>query len=196
MRYPKTYVVFDFETTGLDHLKDKVTEIGALKVENGVEVDRLNILIKWPDVEISEKISELTGITNELIAAEGIDPEAAIEKFRMFIAGHILIGHNIYNFDLKFLDQLLHPKGDLWRWWMDNFIDTAVHVKAKKIDHDRRFNQSYEDWAAEVMETRAFGIKFNVGLCCDELGIDKSIGQHRAMNDVILTNEIYKKICL
>lgn len=196
MKYPRTYVVFDFETSGLDHLTDKITEIGALKIVNGQEVDRLNILIKWPDLVLSEKITELTGITQKMLDDDGVSPEIALEAMKGFIDNLILIGHNVWNFDFKFLDQFFKPTGEQWQYWMDNFIDTAAHCKAFKIGIDRKFNQSYESWVAEVMTTKAFGVKFNVGLMCDELGIDKSIGQHRAMNDVLLTNEIYKKVCL
>lgn len=195
MKYPNSYVVFDFETTGLDPATAKVLEIGAIKVVNGEVVDKLSLLIKWPE-PVPEKITEITGITQAMVDAEGTTPDDARQRLAMFIADQIVIGHNIYNFDLKFLFGFLAKDIVNVSKVLVNFIDTAAHVKAKKINIVRRFNQSYESWVKEVMETKAFGIKFNVGTCCDELGIDKSIGQHRAMNDVLLTNEIYKKVCL
>lgn len=195
MRYPTNYVVFDFETTGLDPATCKILEIGAIKVNNGEIVDRLQCLIKWPE-PVPANITEITGITQAMIDAEGIDPEIAQKKFIEFIKDQILIGHNIYNFDLRFL-YFFHKFTDPeWAKIKNNFLDTAAHAKANKIKIYRKFNQDYKDWVKEVMETKAFGIKFNVGITCDELGIDKSSGQHRAMNDVLLTNEIYKKLCL
>lgn len=195
MKYPNTYCVFDFETTGLDPATCKVLEIGAIKVQRGEIVDKLQCLIKWPD-PVPENIVEITGITQAMVDGDGIDPEAAKEKLREFIDGEVLIGHNIYNFDIPFLSVFLNLDEEQMAFILDNFIDTAAHVKGKKINLDRPYNEHYADWVKNVMETRAFGVKFNVGLCCEELGIDKSIGQHRAMNDVLLTNEIYKKVCL
>lgn len=174
-----------------------MVESAALKIVDGQEVDRLNILIDWPDLVVSEKITELTGITNEMLKNEGVTPEIAREAFKKFIEGFILVGHNIWNFDFKFLEQFLETTVEQYRWYMNHFVDTAAHCKSSKLaNSERLFNETYEQWVADVMETRAFGVKFNVGLMCDELGIDKSIGQHRAMNDVLLTNEIYKKVCL
>jgi DNA polymerase III epsilon subunit-like protein len=143
--------------------------------------------------QVSEKITELTGITNEMLKNDGVSPDIAREAFKKFIHGFILVGHNVWNFDFKFLESSAYDHD----WYMNHFVDTAAHCKSSKLaNSERLFNETYEEWVANVMETKAFGVKFNVGLMCDELGIDKSIGQHRAMNDVLLTNEIYKKVCL
>ena len=45
------------------------------------------------------------------------------------------------------------------------------------------------------MNIRAYGVKYNLGLCCEEMEVDKSnITLHRASGDVYLTYELYKKI--
>ena len=62
----QTFVVFDLETTGFSNKNDKITEIGAVKVKNFEIVDRFNELIN-PEKDISYKVQELTGITNDLI---------------------------------------------------------------------------------------------------------------------------------
>jgi len=196
MTYPNTYCVFDFETSGLDHMKDKVIEVGLLAVVDGKQVMRSDFLIKWPGLVLPQGITALTGITQEMIDKDGKEPEEAIKFIREMIDGKVLIGHNIFNFDLKFLEQLLNPTILEYESWMNNFIDTAAHFKASKIGVVRKPDQDYRDWVREVMETRAYGVRFNVSVCCDELGIDKSSGQHRAMNDVLLTEQIYRKLCL
>lgn len=78
---------------------------------------------------------------------------------------------------------------------MNNFIDTAVMMKAKKMNEDRDWNETYLQYAQRIMKQKVFGLKFNLGTCCEELEIPND-GQHRAMSDVKLTNEVYKKICL
>ena len=70
---PSTFVVFDIETTGLDSLSNEIIEIGALKVKDGKVVDTFDHLIK-PSHPISDFITNLTGITNEMVeTAETIE---------------------------------------------------------------------------------------------------------------------------
>ena len=64
--FPSNYVLFDIETTGLDPEYDEIIEIGAIKVDNNKVMDEFHSLIK-PDNEIDEFITNLTGITNEMV---------------------------------------------------------------------------------------------------------------------------------
>lgn len=194
MKYPNKYVVLDFETTGLDPVNNQVLEIGALQVVPGVPDTQLSMIINW-GIQIPEKITEITGITQEMADA-GVTPEYAREALKGFLAGYPIVGHNIYNFDLKFLDKFLGLTHYDWDQLMLNFVDTAVLMKAKKLGEDIRLNELFHQFSERIMTQRIFGLKFNLGLCCEELGIPKPDGQHRAMADVKLTNEVYKKLCL
>ena len=66
LQFPNNYVVFDLETTGLDSNYDEIIEIGALRVRNNKIVEQFTTLIK-PEYPIDEFITELTGITNEMV---------------------------------------------------------------------------------------------------------------------------------
>ena len=95
----KTYVAFDIETTGLEIESEEIIEIGALKVVDGKVTDRFKEFVK-PEKQISEKITEITGITNEMV--EHARPiEDVIRDFVFFCENHVLVGHNI-QFDYKF----------------------------------------------------------------------------------------------
>lgn len=95
----KTYVAFDIETTGLEVETEEIIEIGALKVIDGKVADRFIEFVK-PQKSISEKITSITGITNEMVEnARTI--ESVIGDFVAFCANHVLIGHNI-QFDYRF----------------------------------------------------------------------------------------------
>ena len=62
----ESFVVFDLETTGLSRYKDRITEIGACRVEGGKITEIYNELVN-PEMVIPEKIIEITGITNEMV---------------------------------------------------------------------------------------------------------------------------------
>ena len=113
------YIVFDIETTGLDSSYDEVIEIGAIKVKNNKIVSKFNSLVK-PKNEIDEYITELTGITNEMVK-DAPTIEEILPDFMNYIGNDILIGHNV-NFDINFIyDNLYRNKFDVLT---NDFIDT------------------------------------------------------------------------
>jgi len=69
----KSIVFFDLETTGLDPINDRIIEIGVLQVDfkTLTVTNELNLLVNQ-DMEISEKITEITGITNEMLKETGV----------------------------------------------------------------------------------------------------------------------------
>ena len=97
-----TYVVFDLETTGLDLMNNGITEIGAVKIVNGVITEQFTSLIK-PDYRITEEITKITGITDELVK-DAPKISTVIPDFMKFIDGAILVAHNM-EFDLKFIKR-------------------------------------------------------------------------------------------
>lgn len=97
-----TFVVFDIETTGLSFKNHKITEIGAVKITNGEVVDRFSALID-PQVKLEAKITELTGITDELLAGKPLISEV-LPEFMAFVSDSILVAHNA-SFDTAFIKE-------------------------------------------------------------------------------------------
>lgn len=97
-----SYVVFDIETTGLSQLYDSITEIGAVKVKNGRIIEQFGELIK-PERHISDKIVELTGITNEMVENKPLI-DSILPKFLEFCEGSTLVAHNA-EFDISFIRE-------------------------------------------------------------------------------------------
>ena len=89
----KDYVAFDLETTGLSPETDQIIEIGALKVKDGKVVERFMEFVK-PDNPISPIITNITGITNEMVA-DARDTGEIIRDFVNFCEDYVLVGHNI-----------------------------------------------------------------------------------------------------
>ncbi len=95
-----TFVSFDLETTGLDPKTDFVIEFGAVKVVDGVAVERYQQFIK-PPVRIPKFIQKLTGITDEMVA-DAPTFEEVVDDLYDFLGDHPLVAHNIF-FDHNFL---------------------------------------------------------------------------------------------
>lgn len=98
--FKDTYVVFDIETTGFRAHKDKITEFGAVKIQNGVIVDRFSEFVN-PKIPIPQKIQELTHITNETVK-DALTIEAVFPKFIEFCGDAVLVAQNA-DFDMSFI---------------------------------------------------------------------------------------------
>ena len=87
------YTVIDIETTGLYSEFDEILELSAVKYRNNKMIDKFTTLVR-PEEEIDEYITDLTGITNEMVAnAPSI--EEALPKYLDFIGTDIVVGHNV-----------------------------------------------------------------------------------------------------
>ena len=104
-----TFTIVDIETTGLSPYYHKITEIAALRYNDGKITKEFSTLIN-PEVPIPRFITRLTGIDNELVKdAPKIDE--AIPKFTKFLGDTAFVAHNA-GFDFKFLNYFseLHTK--------------------------------------------------------------------------------------
>jgi len=94
------YVLLDLETTGGNAVRDHITEIAAVRFEQGVEVARWSTLVN-PGVAISGFIEQLTGISNALVADAPSFDEVAPQLLKL-LDGAVLVAHNV-RFDHGFL---------------------------------------------------------------------------------------------
>ena len=114
------YVVFDLETTGLKVSEgDSIIEIGAVKLKKGQIIDRFDLLIK-PPRNISNEITNITGITNEMVVG-ACDEEEGIKKFMDWVLDLPMVAHNA-KFDLSFV-EMAFLKYDMGRF-NNTVIDT------------------------------------------------------------------------
>lgn len=96
------YIAVDIETSGLSPMKDKIIEIGASLYVDGKVQNTFSSLVKPQMASLPERITELTGITEEMLA----DAPSEAEVMQAFLAfakdGVPLLGHNVL-FDYSFL---------------------------------------------------------------------------------------------
>ncbi len=107
-RYDDTCVVFDIETTGLSPYKDKIIEIGAVKMAAGEIVDRFSAFVN-PERPIPAEIERLTGISDKMVLdAETI--ETVLPKFLEFCGDAVIVAHNA-SFDTSFVREECKRQG-------------------------------------------------------------------------------------
>ena len=95
-------VVIDFETTGLSARNgDRVIEVGAVAIENGLIGDRFQSLVN-PQRRVDAFIESYTGISNQMLSSAPSGQDV-LPKLYAFIGDSIMVAHNA-SFDKNFLD--------------------------------------------------------------------------------------------
>ena len=133
-------VIFDTETTGIEFGRDRIIELGAVALEDGVETDSLNVLIRLPEGEnLPPFITELTGITDLQLMTEGVEQAEAVEAFCRLLDGAerpLLVAYNA-QFDLNFLYHFLRPSGQVGVLRAPRFLD-ALTVYRDRRDYPHK----------------------------------------------------------
>jgi len=106
--FKDSYVVFDIETTGFSPLKNKIIEIGAVKVVDGAITERFSTFVN-PDVPIPFDIEKLTGI-NDAMVLPYPPIDVILPQFLEFVGDSALVAHNA-GFDVGFISHYAEEQG-------------------------------------------------------------------------------------
>ena len=99
---PERFVVFDLETTGLKPDTHEIIEIGAIRVNRDSDNhDTFQALVK-PTKKIPKKITEITGITQDMVEKDGEPLKVLLPQFLEFVGDLPLVSYNA-EFDMAFL---------------------------------------------------------------------------------------------
>ncbi len=161
----KSYIAFDIETTGLNPLENEIIEIGALKVRDGKVADRFIEFIR-PLAPISPMITNLTGITNEMVAGAKTRCQV-VGDFLDFCENDVLIGHNVI-FDYSFVKCSAMQDGLAFE---KIGIDTLKIAKKVHADLDSK----------------------SLGSLCSHYHIENKAA-HRAYHDALATAKLYQTL--
>ncbi|MCD8218198.1 MAG: PHP domain-containing protein, partial [Clostridiales bacterium] len=99
-RLDGTFVVFDLETTGFSPEKNKIIEIGAVKVEDGKITEKFSTFVN-PQTPIPFEIEKLTSINDEMVMGAPLIAYA-LPEFMEFCEGAVMVAHNA-DFDMSFI---------------------------------------------------------------------------------------------
>ncbi len=158
------YTVVDIETTGTETAYDKITEIAGVKIINGAITEYYHTLIN-PEVHISDRIVELTGIDDELVKDSPKIKEVYPDFFK-FIDGTVFVAHNA-EFDFRFL----YNAGKELGYVMKNETLDTLYLSRKILPSlkNHKLNTVCEH----------FNITFN---------------HHRALSDAMATAEMFLEL--
>ncbi|MDO4295533.1 MAG: 3'-5' exonuclease [bacterium] len=163
----QNYIAVDTETTGLNPKTDKLIEIGALKVVDGVVTERFSALVN-PHRTLTEKVRELTGIRQEEVETAG-ELEPIFQQFLDFAGELPLLGHRIL-FDYSFLKQVaVNQRLEFERQGIDTFS-----ISRKLMPPERKKN---------LLEA------------CRYFGVTPKLS-HRALADAEAAHLLYQKMLL
>lgn len=185
---PNSFIVLDFETTGLSpNMGARTTEVAAVRVENGRMTDRFQSLMN-PGVSIPSFIQSLTGITNQMISKA---PKNAVvmKDLANFIGKTPLVAHNA-SFDKKFLDAEFDRVGLRAPQPMVCSLLVARRVYQKAPNHQLGTLVKYKNIETDGVFHRALAdaeMTARLWLCMKE-----DIGSLLGMNDV--TFDIMRQI--
>ncbi len=159
------YAIIDIETTGQSAVKGKITEI-AVYIHNGIEiVDSFSSLIN-PECYIPGFITELTGISNEMVRFAPKFYEVARQIVEI-TQNRVFVGHNV-QFDYRFVQE------EFKRLGYDYQRQTMCTVRL-----GRKFLPGHKS--------------YSLGNICSELGISIN-GRHRAAGDAFATTKLFELI--
>jgi len=127
------FIVIDIETTGLSFKNDRITEIGAVKIKNGNIVDSINWLIN-PQMEIPQKIQDLTGITNEMVK-DAPKLNSIIEEIKLYFGEYPIVAHNAV-FDYTFMRNAFEAYGES----IENTVIDTVEMAKLILPEFKRYN--------------------------------------------------------
>lgn len=163
-----TFIALDIEATGISPNKSRIIEIGAIKVVDGNKVDTFSSLIN-PCIPISEEITELTGITEEMVRRAPHAKEV-LKEFLDFVENYPWLGHSI-NSDYGYIKAALYQNDMLDKRFVKYGYDTLAI--AKKL---------LPDLSSKSLKN----------LCKYYNIINKN--EHRALSDVNATIELFYRL--
>lgn len=122
------FIAVDLETTGFSHNYDSILQIGAVKIIDDKPAGEFNVYIRMTK-KVPKEVTEITGITNELLNEKGVPYARALHDFVQFIGDLDMVSHNA-SFDHRFLYEKIRKKVF---HYMNNQFNCTMQLARKKL---------------------------------------------------------------
>lgn len=148
-------VCLDVETSGLVPRREEIIELGVVKAQSlgGKELGELSTLVRLPEGRrLPPKITEITGITEEMLCDQGIAKEEAAEKLAELLSGRPLVVAYNAQFDMCFIFYLLASVGREAVLKNIKMLD-AMTVYKDRRDYPHRLENAVAEYALSTKST-------------------------------------------
>ncbi len=167
-------IILDIETTGLIPGKHQMVSLGAIDTDNDDTFYQECRIYKFN--EISQRALDVNGFTEEQV--RNIKKKTPVQVYSNFVKwcegrNIIIAGHNVGSFDIQFLT------------WIHRY-----QKKIKKWPFGHRFVDLFSVYYGKT------GIDHGLDLICDNLGIEREVAPHNALNGALKEYECFKKLMI
>ena len=166
----KTYIILDIESISNSQLTDKkIIEIGAIKISNGIIVDKFQYIIKNNNNYIPKHITKLTGITPQMLH-KGTPLSKVIPEFLNFIENLPILAHGIENDWHSFILNILYKLN----------LPIPQNILIDTYNIATSLNKDEKNGLDSLI------LKYNLDI--------SKLERHRAINDSIITYKILTEL--
>jgi len=190
------YVVFDTETEGLNLVTSRPWQVAWMVVEGDKIIEKNDLFIEWPDLQVSEGAAKVTGFTEKEYNKKCEPPKQVWEKFSqdLYNPDHLIVGQNLLGFDVYMVN--------IWRRLMNlgadySFIPRILDTKALATAIAKEMPVVKDDfigWQYRLLNYRERGLKTSQATLLKKYNIDHDPKRlHDALYDIEMNFKVFRK---
>ena len=208
---PDSYLVVDVETNGFYHTprpgqeQHVIVQLGCAVVQERRMVDNMALFIKRPAGTMKGEAERVTGITDKILATQGVDPNDAYPQFLALFqlfrdSGCMFMGHNMVSFDAPFIHTDFTQQGYPFQFRPGEYIDTGMMFKAAQMRTVPSPIEDLHKFFMRIGNTHS-RVKWNLTGAVRSLNVDKKHGldmdkAHDAGFDCKATHLLFEELRL
>ncbi|MDB4352904.1 3'-5' exonuclease [Porticoccaceae bacterium] len=190
------YLVFDTETEGLNLIRSRPWQVAWLVVEGGKILEKHDMFLDWPNLDVSAGAAKITGFTMEEYNKRKESPRKVWEKFskHLYDEDTFIVGQNLLGFDVYMVNiwrELMKLEADYS--YVERIIDTralAVAI-AKDIPVDK---DDFISWQYRLINHRERKLKTSQAFLLKKYNIDHDPKRlHDALYDIEMNFKVFRK---
>jgi|TARA_R110000803_G_scaffold37212_2_gene80183 DNA polymerase III alpha subunit (gram-positive type) len=190
------YLVFDTETEGLNLITSRPWQVAWLIVEGGEILEKHDMFLDWPDLNVSEGAARITGFTMKEYDRRKENPRGVWKKFskHLYDKDTFVVGQNLLGFDVYMVN--------IWRKLMNlgsdySYIDRIIDTRSLAVAITKEIPVNKEDfisWQYRLLNHRERGLKTSQAYLLKKYNIDHDTKRlHDALYDIEMNFKVFRK---